>query len=42
MRLTDIGSDKETDEVGRLSQAIREYEMRDAKRTEIWSRHFES
>lgn len=42
MRITDIGSDKETDEVGDLSQAIREYEVRDAKRTEIWSHHFES
>jgi len=42
MRLTDIGSDKETDEAGDLSQAIHEYEMRDAKRTEIWARHFES
>jgi 2,4-dienoyl-CoA reductase-like NADH-dependent reductase (Old Yellow Enzyme family) len=42
MRLTDIGSDKETDEIGDLSQAMREYEMRDAKRTEIWSHHFGS
>jgi 2,4-dienoyl-CoA reductase-like NADH-dependent reductase (Old Yellow Enzyme family) len=42
MRLTDIAADKETDEVGDLPRAIREYEVRDAKRTEIWSRHFES
>jgi len=42
IRLTDIAADNETDEVGNLPQAIREYEMRDAKRTEIWSRHFES
>ena len=41
MRLTDIAADKETDEVGDLTRAIREYEVRDAKRTEIWSRHFE-
>jgi 2,4-dienoyl-CoA reductase-like NADH-dependent reductase (Old Yellow Enzyme family) len=42
MRLTEIGADKETNEVGDLSQAILEYEVRDAKRTEIWSRHFKS
>jgi 2,4-dienoyl-CoA reductase-like NADH-dependent reductase (Old Yellow Enzyme family) len=42
MRLTDIGADNETDEVGDLSKAIGEYEMRDAKRTEIWSHHFET
>ena len=42
MRLTDIAADKETDEVGDLPRAIREYEVRDAKRTEIWLRHFES
>ncbi len=41
MRLTDIAADKEIDEVGDLPRAIREYEVRDAKRTEIWSRHFE-
>ena len=41
MRLTDIAADKETDVVGDLTRAIREYEVRDAKRTEIWSRHFE-
>jgi 2,4-dienoyl-CoA reductase-like NADH-dependent reductase (Old Yellow Enzyme family) len=40
MRLTDIGADKETDEIGDLSHAMRQYELRDAKRTEIWSRHF--
>lgn len=40
MRLTDIGADKETDEVGDLGEAIRDYEARDDARTEIWSRHF--
>jgi len=40
MRLTAIGADKETDEVGHLSEAILEYEARDDTRTEIWSRHF--
>lgn len=42
MRLTDLATDKETDGITDLSQAVREYDMRDAKRTEIWSRHFES
>jgi 2,4-dienoyl-CoA reductase-like NADH-dependent reductase (Old Yellow Enzyme family) len=42
MRLTDIAADKETDEVGALSQAIHDYEVRDAARTEIWARHFDS
>lgn len=40
MRLTDIGADKETLDVGDLGQAIGDYEARDAIRTEIWSRHF--
>jgi hypothetical protein len=40
MRLTDIGADKETDEVGDLEHAIRDYEARDTVRTDIWSRHF--
>lgn len=40
MRLTDIGADKETDDVGDLGQAIGDYEVRDSIRTEIWSRHF--
>lgn len=42
MRLTDIAADIETKEVGDLLQAMRTYERRDAKRTEIWSRYFES
>lgn len=42
MRLTDIAADNESGEVGDLPQAIREYEVRDAKRTEIWSRHFKN
>ena len=42
MRLTDIAADNETGEVGDLAHAIREYEIRDATRTEIWLRHFES
>lgn len=42
MRLTDIAADMDTDEVGDLAHAIGEYEVRDAKRTEIWSRHFGS
>lgn len=42
MRLTEIAADKETDEVGALSQAINDYEVRDAARTEIWARHFGS
>lgn len=40
MRLTKIGADKETDDVGDLEQAIVEYEARYDIRTEIWSRHF--
>lgn len=42
MRLTDIGDDTETGEAGDLGTAISEYEARDAIRTEIWSRHFNS
>lgn len=42
MRLTDIGADKESDDVGNLEQAIIDYEARDDIRTEIWSRHFNS
>jgi 2,4-dienoyl-CoA reductase-like NADH-dependent reductase (Old Yellow Enzyme family) len=41
MRLTDIGFDTETDSVGDLRQALREYDARDRVRTEIWSRHFD-
>jgi hypothetical protein len=40
MRLTQIGTDQETDEVGDLAQAIRDYEARDNARTEIWTQHF--
>jgi 2,4-dienoyl-CoA reductase-like NADH-dependent reductase (Old Yellow Enzyme family) len=40
MRLTEIGADSETPEVGDLGQAIRDYEARDAARTEIWVKHF--
>ncbi len=40
MRLTDIGADKETPDVGELGQAIRDYEARDKARTEVWLRHF--
>ncbi|MGJ8597612.1 NADH:flavin oxidoreductase/NADH oxidase family protein [Sulfitobacter sp.] len=42
MRLTDIAADKETDDIGDLTQAIHKYEVRDAERTEIWARHFET
>lgn len=42
MRLTQIAADKEMAEVGNLSKAIHEYETRDAERTKIWARHFES
>lgn len=42
MRLTEIGADKETKDVGELGQAIQDYEVRDKARTEIWLRHFAS
>ena len=42
MRLTEIGADKETDDVGDLDQTISAYETRDSIRTEIWSGHFGS
>lgn len=42
MRLTDIAADKETDDIGDLTQAIHKYEVRDAERTKIWARHFET
>lgn len=42
MRLTEIGSDKETDDVSDLGRAICDYEARDNTRMEIWSRHFNS
>jgi 2,4-dienoyl-CoA reductase-like NADH-dependent reductase (Old Yellow Enzyme family) len=40
MRLTEIGADKETPEVGELGQAVQDYAARDKARTEIWLRHF--
>ncbi|CUH87708.1 NADH oxidase [Phaeobacter sp. CECT 5382] len=40
MRLTEVGTDNETGDVGDLGQAISDYDARDATRTEIWSRHF--
>lgn len=42
MRLTEIGADKETNDVGELGQAIQDYEVRDKARTDIWLRHFAS
>lgn len=42
MRLTHIGADKETDNVGDLAKAIEDYEARDSIRTKIWSRHFKA
>lgn len=41
MRLTEIGADLETEDVGNLEHALRDYEERDRQRTEIWSRHFD-
>ncbi len=40
MRLTEIGADNKTSDVGDLEQAIRDYEARDQTRTEVWLRHF--
>jgi len=40
MRLTEIGSDKETQVFSDLGQAICDYEARDKTRTEVWLRHF--
>ncbi len=40
MRLTEIGFDEKTLEVGDLGQAIGAYEARDRTRMEIWLRHF--
>lgn len=40
LRLTGIGSDNETTEIGDLNDALREYEARDKARTDIWRRHF--
>lgn len=40
MRLTGIGADKESDQVGDAIEALRTYEARDKTRTDIWRRHF--
>ena len=40
MRLTAIGQDKETTEVGSLEQAISAYAARDEARTKLWLEHF--
>ena len=40
MRLTELGADKETTEIGDLGQAVQDYEARDQARTDIWLRHF--
>lgn len=40
MRMTDIGTDKESPIVGELGQAIRDYESRDKTRTKVWLHHF--
>ena len=40
MRLTEIGSDQETPNLGDLEEAIRDYDARDKSRTEIWLGHF--
>lgn len=42
MRLTEIGTDKETHGVSELGQTICDYEARDNTRAEIWLRHFNS
>ena len=40
MRLTEIGNDSDSNEFADLGQAIRDYDARDAARTDIWLRHF--
>jgi hypothetical protein len=40
MRLTEIGADKATPAAGDLGQAMRDYEVRDKTRTEVWLHHF--
>lgn len=42
MRLTEIGSDSESQNVRDLEEALRKYEARDKTRTNIWRRHFNS
>lgn len=41
MRLAALGAGQGREPVGDLGQAIRAYEDRDRKRTEIWSQHFD-
>ena len=40
MRLTDIAKHQETDDITDLSKIIENYEARDAKRSDIWNKHF--
>lgn len=40
MRLTGIGSESETLDIGDLNDALRDYEARDKVRTDIWLQHF--
>lgn len=40
MRLTDIGSDADTEVFGDLNKAISAYEARDKERTQIWLEYF--
>jgi hypothetical protein len=40
MRLTEIGTDKETLNFNDMGQALLDYEARDKIRTEAWLRHF--
>nr|WP_246422987.1 hypothetical protein [Mycoplana azooxidifex] len=40
MRLTEIGTDRETSAFGDLEQAIKNYKVRDKLRTKVWLRHF--
>ena len=40
MRLTEIGAENESPEVGEIGQAIRDYDTRDKTRTDVWLRHF--
>lgn len=40
MRLNEIGADKETPDFSDLGRAIRDYELRDKTRTEVWLFHF--
>lgn len=40
MRLTEIGNNRDPDELADLEQSIRDYDARDNARTDIWLRHF--